>query len=124
MLPGGAGPQQEQLEWVGLQPSSVSDSSDKVIQNAWSIYTEQLKLNKPELLFHKLHDTLSMENDSFWSEILGQGFEQLGNVTQAAIEQDEVSELSTYTTNELAHLLEFGMPEKQDADGGAIDLVE
>jgi hypothetical protein len=57
-------PGREQLHWIGSQPAA-----EVATPTPWSIYSEQLKPNRPDMLFKSLHEVVFMEKDTVWAEL-------------------------------------------------------
>lgn len=81
-LPGGPPPGEQQDKTVDGQPI------EHIFFPPWQVYTEHLKPTRPVLLFRRMHDRLSMENDQFWKKTMGEELAVAENVTQ----QDSDSE--------------------------------
>ena len=62
------------------------------------------------MLFKSLHEVVSMENDSFWSEVMGAEFSTLEDFESPSGDEEQVDE-PEQSINELANLLEFGLVE-------------
>lgn len=97
-------PDREQLQWIGAQPAA-----DATTPTPWGIYSAQLKPNRPDMLFKSLHEVVSMENDSFWSEVMGAEFSTLEDFDSPSGEEEEEVDEPEQSIEELAALLEFGL---------------
>jgi hypothetical protein len=69
---------------------------------------------KPELLVRKLHHSVAMENDAFWTETVAKEFEALDDLKlQGATESDEDESAQLFSNemdiDEMARLLAGGM---------------
>jgi hypothetical protein len=98
-------PDREQLQWIGSQPAA-----EVATPTPWSIYSEQLKPSRPDMLFKSLHEVVSMEKDTFWAEVMGAEFSTLEGFDCSGDEEEDVDE-PVQSIEELAALLEHGLVE-------------
>jgi hypothetical protein len=79
--------EEDSIAWLGLHKQEAEPED---MPNAREIYEQQLKPDAPELLVGKLHHSVAMENDAFWTETVAEKFEALDDPElQGATESDE-----------------------------------
>jgi hypothetical protein len=64
-LPSNAMLEEDSIAWLGLHKQEAEPED---MPNAREIYEQQLKPDAPELLIRKLHHSVAMEKDAFWTE--------------------------------------------------------
>ena len=105
-------PTQDDLRYLG-----ASNSSDSVVRSAYDIHKELSKPNGGDikLLSKDLHSAAAIENDSFWTEVLAQEFEDADD-SMAVGDDVEHSVLGEPSIAEMTRLLECGLPQTEEVE--------